>query len=195
MTSIGNVRHLAVACAVAWLGSGVAQAQEMLRIAGGEVKVVCPLTVGGSFEARTKALSGDVKPAKARGRLTGALRVKLDTLETGIAMRDKHLRTNYLEVQKGRDYATAVLENIRVDSLSGKGTFRGTLLLHGKRREVIGTSAVQRKDGTVRVDAEFPVKVSAFAIPEPTYLGVGVRDEVRVKVSLTARPVTVAASR
>ena len=34
----------------------------------------------------------------------------------------------------------------------------------------------------VIVDAEFPVKVSAFQIPKPTYLGVGVRDEIQVKV-------------
>jgi len=30
------------------------------------------------------------------------------------------------------------------------------------------------------------VKVSEFEIPAPTYLGVGVRDEIQVKVSLLA---------
>lgn len=191
---IGNVRIAAFAMVMASIG-GFAQAQESLRVTNGDVTVLCPLTLGGSFEAKTKAVSGEVKPAKQRGRLTGALQVKLTTLQTGIAMRDRHLRSTYLEVEKGRAYATAVLENIRVDKLDGKGTFRGTLTLHGRRREVVGTSVVQRKDDGVRVQAEFPVKIADFAIPEPTYLGVGVREEVQVKVSLTARPVTVAARR
>lgn len=186
--SMSKIRLFAVAVAAASIGGSVAQAQEVLRVTGGEVTVVCPLTVGGSFEAKTKAVSGEIKPVQQAGPVTGALQVKLDTLETGIAMRDRHMRSNYLEVEKGREYATAVLENIRVESLEGEGTFRGTLTLHGQRREIVGTSAVQRKDGAVRVEAEFPVKVSEFAIPEPTYLGVGVRDELKVKVSLTARP-------
>jgi hypothetical protein len=30
--------------------------------------------------------------------------------------------------------------------------------------------------------------VSAFQIPKPTYLGVGVRDEIQIKVSMTVEP-------
>src|SRR4051812_35112076 len=87
-----------------------ARAQERLHVAGGDVTVVCPLTVGGSFEARTKALSGDVGPASHQaGTLGGALLVKLDTLETGIGLRDHHMRDNYLEVGKGAGYDVATL--------------------------------------------------------------------------------------
>lgn len=192
----GKGRILAVAVAAVSVSGAFAQAQEALRVTDGEVTVVCPLTVGGSFEAKTNAVTGEVRPVEQAGAAVGALKVKLDTLETGIALRDRHMRSNYLEVEKGGEYATAVLENIRVDKLDGKGTFRGDLTLHGQRREVVGTSAVQRKDdGGVRVEAEFPVKVSDFAIAEPSYLGVGVRDEVQIKVKLTARPATTAAAR
>jgi hypothetical protein len=44
------------------------------------------------------------------------------------------------------------------------------------------------------VDAEFPLKVSEFEIPKPTYLGVGVRDEIRVKVAFNALPMSTTAS-
>jgi polyisoprenoid-binding protein YceI len=191
----GKGRMLAVAVAAVSIGGGLAQAQEALRVTGGEVTVVCPLTVGGSFEAKTNAVTGEVRPVEQAGTAVGALQVKLDTLQTGIALRDRHMRSNYLEVEKGGEYATAMLENIRVEKFDGKGTFRGDLTLHGQRREVVGTSAVQRKDGGVRVEAEFPVRVSEFGIAEPTYLGVGVRDEVQVKVKLTARPATTDAAK
>ena len=68
---------------------------------GGDVRVLCPLTIGGSFEAKTNALSGElvVDPTKS-GAIDGALAVDLRTLQTGIGLRDDHMREGYLEVQK-----------------------------------------------------------------------------------------------
>jgi hypothetical protein len=37
-----------------------AHAGDVYRVSGAEVVVVCPLTVGGSFEARTKTVRGEV---------------------------------------------------------------------------------------------------------------------------------------
>jgi polyisoprenoid-binding protein YceI len=167
-----------------------AHAGEVYRVSGAEVVVVCPLTVGGSFEARTKTVRGEVtaSPDQA-GAMTGALHVDLETLETGIGIRDRHMRNNYLEVQKGDGFAVATIEDIRIEKLEGKTTFKGTLKLHGQRKEVSGTAELKQQDGRVRVQAQFPIRVSEFAIPEPTYLGVGVKDEVVVKVNMTAAPV------
>jgi polyisoprenoid-binding protein YceI len=121
--------------------------------------------------------------------MTGALHVDLETLETGIGIRDRHMRNNYLEVQKGEGFAVATIEDIRIEKLEGKTTFKGVLKLHGQRKEVSGTAELKQQDGRVRVQAQFPIRVSEFAIPEPTYLGVGVKDEIVVKVSMTAAPV------
>ncbi len=173
-----------------------APAQERLHVNGGDITVVCPLTVGGSFEAKTKALSGEVGPASQQaGGLGGALLVKLDTLETGIGLRDHHLRDSYLEVGKGAGYDVATLENIQLEKSEGKSAFRGTLMLHGQKRQVSGTSTIHRRgDGTIHVDAEFQLKVSEFEIPKPTYLGVGVRDQIQVKVAFNASPMSTTAS-
>jgi len=155
------------------------------KVTGGEITVMCPLTVGGSFEAKTKNISGDVAPAD-QGAVRGALKVELQTLETGIGIRDRHMRNNYLEVEKGPAFATAVIEDIRVEKMEGKTVFTGMLSLHGQKKKVTGAAELQQKDGKIRVQAQFPVKVSEFEIPAPTYLGVGVRDEIQIKVSLTA---------
>jgi polyisoprenoid-binding protein YceI len=154
------------------------------RIEKAEVVILCPLTVGGSFEARTTAMSGEIA-RRAEDAIIGSLQVNLETLETGIGLRDRHMRDNYLEVKKGPDYATATLEDISVERLNGKTAIKGMLRLHGQRREVNGTAEIRQEDGRVRVQAQFPVRVSDFEIPKPSYLGVGVRDEVQVKVSMT----------
>jgi polyisoprenoid-binding protein YceI len=182
-------RIQAVAFVAASLVAVGAHAEEKLRVTGGEVTVHCPLTVGGSFQAKTTAVSGELGPAPQQpGTVGGSVKVKLDTLETGIGMRDQHMKDNFLEVKKGPGYDTAVLENITIDKVDGKGTFKGQLTVHGQKREVVGTAVVRKTDAGVVVDAEFPVKVSEFQIPKPTYLGVGVRDEIQVKVSLTTAP-------
>jgi polyisoprenoid-binding protein YceI len=182
-----NHRVLMFAIALMTAAAAPAGAADAYKISGGEVTVMCPLTVGGSFEAKTKNLSGDVTPASdEQGAVRGALRVELQTLETGIGIRDRHMKNNYLEVEKGPAFATAIIEDIRVEKLNGKTVFTGMLSLHGRKKKVTGAAELQQRDGSIRVQAQFPVKVSDFEIPAPTYLGVGVRDEIQIKVSMMA---------
>ncbi len=168
------------------------------QVAHGDVRVVCPMTVGGSFEAKTSALSGTLTLTAPRpAAFSGALAVDLRSLDSGIGLRNEHLRDSYLEVGKGGGYEQAVLTDIRLDgdaaSVQGKTGFSGRLQLHGTTRDVKGQAEVRREGGSVRVEASFPVTISDYGIPKPQYLGVGVRNEVQVKVSLVATPAAAAA--
>jgi len=162
------------------------------QVARGDVRVVCPMTVGGSFEAKTSSLSGTLTlTAPHPATFSGTLSVDLRSLDTGIGLRNEHLRGNYLEVGKGSGYEQAVLSDIRLDgdaAVQGRTGFSGKLQLHGTTRDVKGQAEVHRDGSSVRVDASFPVSVSDYGIPKPQYLGVGVRNEVQVKVSLVATP-------
>ncbi len=161
------------------------------RVVRGEVRVLCPLTIGGSFEAKTEALTGTVTLASAAQVFGGELAVDLATLETGIGLRDEHLREKYLEVGHGPDFARAVLSQIRLgegdpSTVQGRTRFSGTFLLHGTKRPVSGQATVRREGRTVRVEAGFPVTLPDFGIAKPRYLGVGVKDRVQVTASLVA---------
>ncbi len=160
----------------------------------GDVRVVCRLTVGGSFEARTSTLSGMLgAPSRAGEPMSGELAVDLNTLNTGIRLRDEHLRDNYLETGRGPGYTHAVLSNIQVtgmdlESRAGRGTFTGILQLHGTTRQVAGQIELRQSGGLPRVRATFPVLLPEFDIASPRYLGIGVRDEVVVNVTFYAVP-------
>lgn len=165
-----------------------------LQVSDASIAVSCPLTVGGGFEAKTNALRGELflDPAQA-GNVLGELSVDLRTLQTGIGLRDNHMRDKYLEVQRGENFAAATLDDIRLEGLdannpAGKVKFRGVLMLHGTEREVTGTADIKKADTGLRVQANFPVKVSEFEIPSPTYLGVGVRDQIGVTVQFKLGP-------
>jgi polyisoprenoid-binding protein YceI len=158
------------------------------------VRVLCPMTIGGSFEARTTSLAGELKLASPGPvSLSGELSVDLTSLDTGIGLRNEHMHDHYLEVGRGSGYDHAVLSAIglgRIDpaAFQGRTAFTGTLLVHGTKRPISGQATIRREGRLVRVTASFPVSIADFGIPKPQYLGVGVRNEVSVSVSLVAEP-------
>lgn len=158
-------------------------------VQSGDVRVVCPLTIGGSFEAKTRMIAGMVRPgATPDDAWAGELTVALESLETGISLRDQHLRDNYLEVGKAAGYSSAVMREIRLsgkarDLQGGKGAFTATLRLHGVEKSVQGQAEFRRSGPMLHVRASFPVTLQDFGIARPRYLGVGVRDVVTVQVA------------
>ncbi len=160
----------AVACLLLLTGElGASGANSALRVTTGEVSVRCPLTIGGSFEAKTSAVTGEVSMgAGPQEPLNGDLSVDLQKLQTGIGLRDRHMKENYLEVMKGAEFSAARLEEIRIDALQGQTSFRGMLLLHGQRREVTGTATIKQHGEGYRVEANFPIRTAEFEIPDAT---------------------------
>jgi len=155
------------------------------------VSVKCPMTIGGSFDAKTSALTGSLTAGAGQaGTLDGSLAVDLRTIDTGISLRNDHLREKYLEVDKGQGYDKAVLTTVALKGVSadmpeGKGSFTGSLTLHGVTKSVTGPVEIRKAGSGMRVRASFPVNLPDYNIPEPRYLGVGVKNTVQVDVTFT----------
>ncbi len=172
---------------------GPALAQEArFAVNGGDVRIVVPLKPGGAFEAKTVSLSGALAAAEGSPRpVNGELRVDLRTIDTGIDLRNRHLRENYLEVDKGQNYDAAVLSEVRLTgegaaALQGKAGWTANLVLHNTKKQVEGTAELHREGGAVRVEATFPLSLTDFGITPPEYLGVGVGNRLILKVRFTA---------
>src|SRR5437773_5252151 len=166
-----------------------AAAASTWRVPQGAVSVKCPMTIGGSFDAKTTALAGTLTTS-GPATIDGSLTVDLRTLDTGIGLRNDHLLEKYLEVDKGSGYDKAVLSEITLKGLNpdapeGKGSFSGSLALHGVTKTVTGPVEVRKAGAGLRVKASFPVNLPDYNIAEPRYLGVGVRNIVQVDVTFT----------
>ena len=151
------------------------------------------MTVGGSFDAVTSDVSGIVRRETPQtGSYTGELRVDLSMLDTGIGLRNEHLRSSYLELDRGPAFRHAVLSGIVLDEPPPAGNrrheteFSGTLTLHGVQRVVEGEAELRRRDSRMQVEARFSLSLDAFDIPPPRYLGIGVRDAIEVTVRFDA---------
>jgi polyisoprenoid-binding protein YceI len=161
------------------------------RVGDADVSVKCPMTVGGTFDAKTSALSGTLTAGGRPSAFDGTLAVDLRTLDTGISLRNDHLREKYLEVDKGTGYDQAVLSDIVLQGLNpeapaGKGSFTGSLTLHGVKKTVTGPVEIRQAGTGWRVRASFPMTLPDYNIDKPRYLGVGVKDTVQVSVTFTA---------
>jgi len=189
-----NILRISV---TSWLISAIAATVTVVaaspwRVPQGDVRVMCPMTIGGSFDAKTSAVSGSLTSSAAHPpAFDGSLAVDLRTLDTGIDLRNDHLREKYLEVDKGAGYDKAVLSDIDLKGLNpdapeGKGSFTGSLTLHGVKKTVTGPVEVKKTGSGLRVKASFPVNLPDYNIPEPRYLGVGVKNTVQVEVTFTA---------
>ena len=189
--SVAAVATLLVA-ALDLVAARPASADESWRLTFGNVRVRCRLTVGGSFDAATSAISGTLRRTGPDASYAGELRVDLVPLDTGIELRNAHLRENYLEVTRGEEFRYAALTNIVLadplppDAAPHETPFSGTLSLHGVQRAISGEAELSRRDGEMRVQAAFSLSLEGFNIPPPRYLGVGVRDAVDVIVTFDA---------
>src|SRR2546426_700062 len=120
------------------------------RVGQADVRIKCLMTIGGSFDAKTTALSGSLTTSAAHPpAFDGTLDVDLRTIDTGINLRNEHLREKYLEVDKGAGYDKAVLSEIdlkglKPDAPEGKGSFTGSLMLHGVKKTVSGPVEVRK---------------------------------------------------
>jgi polyisoprenoid-binding protein YceI len=194
--NVNRIRRALFACGLLLLSTRYSQAAEApsWRVDRGDVQVVVPLRPGGAFTATTSSLSGTLTMAAEKPtQLNGDLSMNLATIETGISLRNQHLREKYLEIAKGRGYDRAVLSAIQLDdadgaAFAGRSRFSGMLLLHGVSQRVTGTADVRPEGAGRRVKAEFTLTLTDFGITPPEYLGVGVAGKLLIKVQLTAVP-------
>lgn len=123
---------------------------------------------------------------------SGSLSFPLDALDTGIDLRNRHMRENYLETAK---YPSATLRLTRLDlSRLPEGQafdvadvdFEGVLELHGLPRPVKGTARITRDRTRIDVDAALDLRTTDYGIPIPKYMGITVAEQVKVKVAFSA---------
>ena len=118
------------------------------------------------------------------------LEVDLASLDTGLGLRNRHMRNNYLEV-KEFPYAIfdATIERVEVASA---GVFRvtaqGVLNIHGveQARELL-CDVSARQDG-YRARCSFTVLLSDFDIKIPKLMFLKLADEIELELDFALRP-------
>jgi polyisoprenoid-binding protein YceI len=163
---------------VAVLGQG---AMALSRSSDGSVTVFAHAFAGLRIEGKSSRVSVDQDAA------TLTFRVPIAPIETGIELRDRHMR-DALEAER---FPNAVLRIARSGLTYpgphrlAEGTASGELTLHGLTRPVsVKYRAEMGTGGSTKVRGTLQIDMRDFEIRYPSYLGVTVAPEVEVEVEV-----------
>lgn len=134
--------------------------------------------VGTTSDLDVSESSGDVK-----------VRVPLANLDTGIGLRNRHMREKYLQVQLYPNADLVVSRSALKLPNSGdeaKSDANGTMTLHGKSKPVRFSYNAKRDANRYHVTGSVHLNMNDFGIEVPSYLGVTVKPEVDVSVAFDA---------
>ena len=156
---------------------GVAEAK--LAGNGGDVQFTAVGPGGLKIVGTTKEIS-----VKDDGS-TVTVVVPLANLDTGIALRNKHMREKYMEVDK---FPTAELSVPRsaLKFADGSGSAAGTMKIHGQTRNVTFNYTAKKGGGGFAVDGSVRLNIKDYGIDVPSYMGVTVKPEVDVAAKFQA---------
>lgn len=135
------------------------------------VTIDVKLSPAGSFKAETAKIKGTAKKT-ADGVFAENIEVDIQSLKTGVELRDNHLKDRLL-VKK---YPKAKL--INAQGKNGKGT--ATVEIKGIKKQVKGTYKIIGK----ALQAEFKMSLAALDVKNVRYMGVGAKDEINITVTV-----------
>lgn len=160
----------------------------------------------GGLNLRGKMQQGTIDSLKGsfvvtKFNMTGSADFILNTLETGIKLRDKHMRQDYLQTDT---YPVAHFELTRLlvprsfldSGYEANETFEGKLTLRGITKAVkpvvvedsdksrIARVHLKGAPGKMHAAFKFEVALTDFKIKKPTFMGVSLADKVLVEVEL-----------
>ncbi len=116
--------------------------------------------------------------------------VALSGLDTGISLRNRHMREKYLETDK---YPIAELEVPRAalqipdDGKPASAVAEGSLTLHGQTRKVSFSYRAHRTLAAFDVEGTTKLNMRDYGVQVPSYLGITVKPEVEVNVRFQAK--------
>lgn len=117
------------------------------------------------------------------------LEVDLGSLDTGIGLRNRHMRDNYLEVAR---FPFATYDGVIEGTVAVGGGFRvtaqGTLSIHGVARERRLTCRVDGAGQGYRAECAFEVLLTDHGIEIPKVMFLKLANEIRLELDFTVVP-------
>ena len=156
-------------------------AQAKLSAAGGSVQ----FTAIGPAGLAINGKSTDVTAADDGTNVS--VTVPLAKLDTGIGLRNSHMRDKYLETGKYPNAVLTVAKSAVGVPNGGEGNAQGTLSLHGKQKPVTFHYAVKKDGAEYAVSGSVKVNMTDFGIEQPSFAGAKVNPDVDVAVSFRAK--------
>ena len=177
------------------IASTSAHSSTTVEVSGGTVTFEVGTNVsainvhGRSTNLRGRALIRETADSFTVERLDATLAV--NTISTGMGLRDEHMRRYIFETGDGQTPDLAVTGGSTDCAAPGGGkesicTVSGQLTIRGTSRPFVMTLKARRTGDEYQVAGSGTVRLSTYGIAPPSQFGVTTSDEVQLRVELTA---------
>lgn len=139
-------------------------------------------TATGPAGMRIVGTTHELRVTESNGIVT--VTVPLRNLDTGIALRDSHMKEKYLEVPQFPNAELVVPRSaLQIPTTSDvSGDVAAKISIHGQTRDVRFHYEAHKNGARIEVRGRVKVNMRDFGIEVPSYLGITVKPEVNVAV-------------
>ncbi|MCH7399172.1 YceI family protein [Belliella sp. DSM 107340] len=117
--------------------------------------------------------------------------IDLNTLKTGIGLRDRHMRENYLETKKYpfAEFVGKINEKVSLKSGESKDVIAvGTFKIHGVEKQIkVPGKITAISSNEIKLEASFKVLLSDYKIEIPKVVFYELAEEQTVSISTTLK--------
>ncbi len=124
----------------------------------------------------SSTLSEDLKVEN--NKLNGSFDFDLESLTTGLELRDDHMKNEYLHISKFPK-AKLIIKDLTIED---NVNFQAMLDLHGVKRAIKVEATIDQDGKTLEIEGKFEVDLSKFDIAIPSFKGITVAKTVKVNV-------------
>lgn len=126
-------------------------------------------------------------------KISGTFVFDLKKLDTGIELRDDHMKNKYLEVNSFPQAKLEIKDIIlpksvdQLDSNEFSTAVKGLITIHGKTNPIDVDLVVHKEGNSYNVSSNFSVKIMDYLAALPSYMGLKVAEDVQVKVETKSK--------
>jgi len=137
-----------------------------------------------NFEGTTSAVEGFIKwDSTLTNESKIEFKVYLDSLGTGIGLRNTHMRDHYLETNKYpfAQFRGRITNQIQKTKLESEVEAEGYLKIHGIERKQTIKGKLYDNGKMFKLESSFGISLSDFNIEQPSFLFISVDNEITLE--------------
>lgn len=137
-----------------------------------------------NFEGTTSAVEGFIKwDSTLTNDSKIEFKIYLDSLDTGIGLRNTHMRDDYLETNKYpfAQFRGTITNQIQKTKLESEVEADGYLKIHGVERKQEIKGRLYDYGKLFKLESSFGISLSDFNIEQPSFLFISVDNEISLE--------------
>lgn len=112
--------------------------------------------------------------------LSGSAKVDLTKLDSGIELRDTHLKEKYLHTNKFPEAQLVILKQKAPVGKTSKLTAQ--LTFHGVKKEIMIDAELEKKGKVITLVSSFDFMLTDYGVELPSFQGITAADKVKLNV-------------